>query len=265
MPRYVLYVEKPSPLHSLDPRTKLFWVVAVFIWTTVFNDPLYTAALLGIIVAVALIAGTMKEMRFALYGLATLAGTSFVLWPIFRNWGTTVAFSLGPYVLYQESLLYATAVATRLVAMVLAGLVLLTTTKIEELEVALTSAKLPYPIAFAVTAVFRFIPTMMGDAQMVFAAQQARGVDLLRGNLVTKMRNSVSIIVPLFITTMRRFGELPIAIESRGFIPFARRSSLIEIKLRKRDVSVMAASAAATVFFLFLRLSGYGAIYPKVV
>jgi len=265
LPRYVLYVEKSSPLHNLDPRAKMFWVATVFIWTSVFNDPLYCGAVLGIVVIVALIAGTIKEMRFALYGLATLAGTSFVLWPLFRNWGTTVALSIGPFVLYQESLLYATAVATRLVAMVLSGLVLLTTTRIEEMEMALTSIKFPYPIAFAVTAVFRFIPTMMGDAQMVFAAQQARGVDLLRGGLLSKMRNSASIIVPLFITTMRRFGELPVAIESRGFVPFTPRTSLIEIKLRKRDIVVMATSALATMFFVYLRISGYGAIYPQVV
>ena len=207
----------------------------------------------------------IRDMKFALYGLASLAGMSFVLWPIFRNWGTVPAFSIGPYVLYQESLLYAAAVATRLVAMVLAGLVLLTTTKIEEMEVALTSTKLPYPIAFATTAIFRFIPTMMGDAQMVFAAQQARGVDLLRGSLLTKTRNSVSIIVPLFITTMRRFGELPVAIESRGFVPFAPRTSLIEIKFRKRDLFAMIVIAVTTALFIYLRLSGYGAVYPQVV
>jgi energy-coupling factor transport system permease protein len=133
------------------------------------------------------------------------------------------------------------------------------------MEAALTSAKLPYPIAFAVTAIFRFIPTMMGDAQMVFAAQQARGVDLLRGNLLTKTRNSVSIIVPLFITTMRRFGELPIAIESRGFVPFAPRTSLIQIKFRKRDIIAMIAITATTALFIYLRLSGYGAVYSQVV
>jgi energy-coupling factor transport system permease protein len=265
MPRYVLYVEKNSLIHGLDPRAKMLWVLTVFIWTSVFNHPLFAAAVLAIVVTVAIMAGTLKEMRFALYGLVSLAGTSFVLWPIFRNWGTTVAFSIGPYALYQESVLYAAAVATRLVAMVLSGLVLLTTTKIEEMEVALTSARLPYPLAFAITAIFRFIPTMMGDAQMVFAAQQARGVDLLRGGLLSRIRNSSSIIVPLFITTMRRFGELPIAIESRGFVPFAPRSSLIQIKLRKRDFLAMAASIAATVFFIYLRLSGYGAVYPQVV
>jgi energy-coupling factor transport system permease protein len=265
MPRYALYVEKSSPIHSLDPRTKMFWLLNVFIWTSVFNHPLYTAGVLAIVLTMAILAGTLKEMKFALYGLASLAGTSFVLWPIFRNWGTTVAFSIGPYTLYQESVLYATAVAIRLVAMVLSGLVLLTTTKIEAMEVALTRAKLPYPIAFATTAIFRFIPTMMGDAQMVFAAQQARGVDLLRGNLLTKTRNSVSIIVPLFITTLRRFGELPVAIESRGFVPFAPRTSLIAIKFRIADIIVMIGVAAATALFIYLRLSGYGAIYPQVV
>lgn len=265
MPRYALYVERNSPIHSLDPRTKMFLILNVFIWTSVFNHPLYTVGVLAIAVALGIIAGTLREMKFASYGLVSLAGMSFVLWPIFRNWGTIVLFNIGPFPLYQESLLYATAVATRLVAMVLSGLVLLTTTKIEEMEVALTRARLPYPIAFATTAIFRFIPTMMGDAQMVFAAQQARGVDLLRGSLLTKTRNSVSIIVPLFITTLRRFGELPVAIESRGFVPFAPRTSLIQIKFRARDLLAMAVIAATTAFFIYLRLSGHGAIYPQVV
>lgn len=243
----------------------MFWVVNVFAWSTTFNHPLYTGMLLAIVLSVAILARTLKDMKFALVGMLILASTSVLLWPLFRREGTVVIFNLGPVNFYTESILYAVAVGLRLVAMVLSGLVLLTTTRIEELEAALTRIGLPYPMAFATSAVFRFIPTMMGDAQMVLAAQQARGVDLLRGSIITKMKNSASIIVPLFTTTLRRFGELPMAIESRGFVPFAKRSYLIQLKFRTVDWIFVFGSLSLTIIFIYLRLNGYGAILPRVI
>ena len=243
----------------------MFWVINVFVWSTTFNHPLYTGMLLAIVFAVAILSRTLRDMKFALIGLVIIASTSLVLWPLFRREGTVVIFNLGPINFYVESILYGIAVGLRLIAMVLSGLVLLTTTRIEELEAALTRVGLPYPMAFAISAVFRFIPTMMGDAQMVLAAQQARGVDLLRGSIITKMKNSANIIVPLFTTTLRRFGELPMAIESRGFVPFAKRSYLIELKFRWVDWLVIFGSLALTIIFIYLRLNGFGAILPRVI
>ncbi|MBI2648389.1 MAG: energy-coupling factor transporter transmembrane protein EcfT [Thaumarchaeota archaeon] len=243
----------------------MFFVANVFAWSTTFNHPLYTGLLLAIVLGVATVSRTLKDMKFALIGMIIIASTSVVLWPLFRRQGTIPIFSIGPVIFYVESLLYGAAVGLRLIAMILSGLVLLTTTKIEELEAGLTKLGMPYPMAFATSAVFRFIPTMMGDAQMVLAAQQARGVDLLRGSIINKMKNSAYIIIPLFTTTLRRFGELPMAIESRGFVPFAKRSYMIELRFRGADWFVVFASLALTILFIYLRLNGYGAILPSAI
>jgi len=181
LPEYVLYVERKSFFHSLDPRSKLLFVISVFVWSSVFNHPLYTGVVLASVLAIVFASGVASRLKLFWFGLLSLAVMSLVLWPLFRRGGTTPLFEVMGFTVTQESLMYALAVAFRLVAMVLSGLLLLTTTRIEELELAFTKLGLPFPVAFGFSAVFRFIPTMVGDGLTVLAAQQCRGVNLAAG------------------------------------------------------------------------------------
>ena len=265
MPEYALFVERNSFFHSLDPRSKVLFVVCVFVWSSVFNHPLYTGVVLASVLAIVFASGVASRLKLFWFGLLSLAVMSLVLWPLFRRGGSTPLLDVMGFTVTQESLMYALAVAFRLVAMVLSGLLLLTTTRIEELELAFTRLGLPFPIAFGFSAVFRFIPTMVGDGLTVLAAQQCRGVNLVRGSFLRRLRNSASIIVPLFITTMRRFNELPMAIESRGFVPMGRRTFMLEVRFRKRDVAFCAVVLTLAVLSVYLRLIGYGAVFPEVI
>jgi energy-coupling factor transport system permease protein len=265
LPEYVLYVERKSFFHSFDPRSKLLFVISVFVWSSVFNHPLYTGVVLASVLAIVFASGVASRLKLFWFGLLSLAVMSLVLWPLFRRGGTTPLFEVMGFTVTQESLMYALAVAFRLVAMVLSGLLLLTTTRIEELELAFTKLGLPFPVAFGFSAVFRFIPTMVGDGLTVLAAQQCRGVNLAQGSLFKKLRNSASIIVPLFITTMRRFNELPMAIESRGFVPMGRRTFLLELRFKKRDVVFSAVVLTLAALSVYLRLIGYGTVFPEVI
>ncbi|MEM4573411.1 MAG: energy-coupling factor transporter transmembrane component T [Candidatus Caldarchaeum sp.] len=265
MPQYVLYVEKNAFLHRLDPRTKIFLVVCVFVWSSVFNHPLYTGIVLLSVFSLVLVSRTYGQLKLFWFGLGSLALMSLILWPLFRRGGETYLATVFGITFTLESVMYGLAVAFRLVAMVLSGLLLLTTTRIEELELAMTRLGLPYPLAFGFSAVFRFIPTMVGDGLTILAAQQARGVNLAGGNIFSRLRNSAAIIVPLFITTMRRFGDLPIAIESRGFVPMAKRSYYLTIKMKTIDYIVVFVLAFLAALSIYLRLNGYGVVFPDVI
>lgn len=265
MTKYILYVEGRSFFHSLDPRAKIAFVVCVFVWSSVFNHPLYTGTVLAAVLAMVLASGVASRLKMFWFGLVSLAVMSLVLWPLFRRGGETVLIQLAGVTFTQESVMYALAVAFRLVAMVLSGLLLLTTSRIEDLELALTKLGMPYSMAFGVSAVFRFIPAMVGDGLTILAAQRARGVNLVKGNVFSRMRNSAAVIVPLFITTMRRFGELPLAIESRGFVPTARRSYLLDLRFRARDAAFTATVLFLAAFSVYLRLNGYGVVFPHVI
>lgn len=265
MPQYVLYVDRNTFIHRLDPRTKIFLVVCVFIWSSVFNHPLYTGFVFLMVLSLVLVSRTFTQLKLFWFGLISLALMSMILWPLFRRGGTTHLATVFGISFTVESVMYGLAVAFRLVAMVLSGLLLLTTTRIEEIELAMTRLGLPYPMAFGFSAVFRFIPTMVGDGLTILAAQQARGVNVAGGNIFSRLRNSAAIIVPLFITTMRRFGDLPVAIESRGFVPMEKRSYYLSIKMRPIDYVAIAVLALLAGLSIYLRLNGYGVVFPDVI
>jgi energy-coupling factor transport system permease protein len=265
MPQYILYIDRNTFFHRLDPRTKIFFVICVFIWSSVFNHPYYTGAVLLAVLSLVFLSKTVRQLKLFWFGLLSLALMSMILWPLFRRGGATVIGTFLGASFTLESIMYGVAVAFRLVAMVLSGLLLLTTTRIEELELAMTRLGLPYPIAFGFSAVFRFIPTMVGDGLTILAAQQARGVNVAGGSILSRLKNSAAIIAPLFITTMRRFGELPMAIESRGFVPMAKRSYYLSIKMRGVDYVVVAVLAFLAALSIYLRLNGVGVVFPDVI
>ncbi len=265
MPQYILYVDKNTFIHRLDPRTKIFLVFCVFIWSSVFNHPLYTGLVLLSVITLVFISRTAGQLKLFWFGLLSLALMSLILWPLFRRGGATHIATLFGISFTLESVMYGVAVAFRLVAMVLSGLVLLTTTRIEELEIAMTRLGMPYPIAFGFSAVFRFIPTMVGDGLTILAAQQARGVNVAGGSIFSRLKNSAAIIAPLFITTMRRFADLPMAIESRGFVPMAKRSYYLSIKMTTLDFMIVFLLAVLAALSIYLRINGYGVVFPDVI
>jgi energy-coupling factor transport system permease protein len=262
MVQFTMYIEKDTFIHRLDPRTKLLWLVCVFIWSMTFNHPLWTLMILFIVLVFGFASKTLGRFKYFWYGLLSLFLMCSLMWPFFKR-GYTVLMYFGPLPLYYESVWFGLAVGIRLVAMVLAGIITFATTRVEDLLAALVKLRFPYSMAFGVSTIFRFIPTMMGDGTLIIAAQEARGVNLRGGSIWEKAKNSVPIMAPLLVTTLRRTGELAMAVEARAFRAKPERTDLYEPRLEAKDVAVMIVSIALTFIFLYLRLQGYGAILPK--
>jgi len=267
MVQFTLYVEKNTFLHKLDPRAKLIWLLSVWIWAMVFNNPIWVFFIFLISIAFGLWSRSLGNFGFAIYGLISLFIMSALMWPFFRP-GFTVIYVLynplgGTIPIHYEGVLYGLAIAMRLFAMIFASLVFFATTRIEDLEVALTKMNLPYGLVFGISTIFRFIPTMYGEAQLISSAQEARGVDLTQGSLIDKAKNAAPMIAPLFVTTLRRAGELIMAVESRGFLAREKRTSFYEVNFGVKDAVFVILSLMLLFFFVWLRLQGYGLVNPN--
>ena len=62
----------------------------------------------------------------------------------------------------------------------------------------------------------RFIPLLLEETDKIMKAQMARGADFESGNLITKAKNMIPLLVPLFISAFRRANDLAMAMEARG-------------------------------------------------
>ena len=86
----------------------------------------------------------------------------------------------------------------------------------------------------------------VGERHWGGLAQRARGVDFRRQRWDRKIKGLLAMVIPLFLSVLRRSGELAQAMEARGFVPGALRTSHAELGWERGD------TLTAGLSFLFL-------------
>ena len=248
-----LYLDNSSPVHRLDPRTKLFLLFLFFSLALIFNHPAYVAAVTLLVTGGIFLAGVQTmiwRFRFLLVLLFFLSG---LIWSLTLK-GFAVWFSWGPFQVSRESVGYGLAMGLRLVTFVAAGLLFLSTTRNEEITQGLIRLQVPYPVAFAVATALRLVPTLAGAGATIIQAQVSRGLDLGRGNVFRRVGHFIPQAVPLLLVALRQTNTLAMSLEARGFDPGAPRTWYRELKLTRWDYLVAAVGIGLLLAGIYLRL-----------
>jgi len=146
------------------------------------------------------------------------------------------------------SLLSVVSMLLRLVSMVLLTGLLTMTSTISELNHGLESLLHPFrrlglpahELAMVFTIALRFVPTMAEELEKLLKAQVSRGADIRLGaNPIQRTRHFLPVLVPLFVTTLRRGDLLVEAMEARGYSGSQGRSRLVRLKLSLADILVL--------------------------
>lgn len=254
------YVDTGSPIHRLDPRTKIILLLAFLILLFSAGSPLgyalIFAASAGIIILskipLKFILRGLKPMLFIL--IFTTLINLFVtpgkpLWSAELFWGWTVKIS------YEGVKMAALMCVRLLLLVVMSSLLTLTTSPmaltdgIERLLRPLSKIRVPSAeIAMMMTIAIRFIPTLAEEADKIMKAQTARGADFESGNLIHRVKAMLPLLVPLFISAFRRADDLAVAMDARCYGTGAKRTHLKEIKFGRPDL------AAGIIFAVFAAL-----------
>jgi energy-coupling factor transport system permease protein len=158
-------------------------------------------------------------------------------------------FNVGPSItsynilIYKNSLIKALFLILRLFTLLVLSALLTLTTKPTDLNNGLEKLLKPLSklginttsFSMIISIALRFIPTLILEADKILKAQASRGADFKDGNLIKKVSQAVSLIIPMFIIAYKKAYELGNAMEARGYIESANRSSLYELKYKKID------------------------------
>jgi len=250
-----LYVPGASPVHRLHPVTKLASLLTVVIAAFLVDRPLVLApllvALLGLLIAVG---GAENLRRFRLLFLLTFVVT-LVVWTFFgggtAGTPTRAGFFLG------------LSTAVRLATFLAAGLVFLTTTRVEEVAYALGRLGVPYKVGFTLTLAFRLVPVFFDAAISVVQAQRCRGLTFDRGGPLTRLRRFVPVIVPVLIGALRRADRMAMALELRGFNSGRPRTTYLRARAHPRDAVAGVIAVGVLAVYVGLWLTGAGHVEPQ--
>lgn len=115
------------------------------------------------------------------------------------------------------------------------------TDAIERLLSPLKKLKFPvHELAMMMSIALRFIPTLIEETDKIMSAQKARGAEIDSGSFMTRTKNMISILVPLFISAFRRADELATAMECRCYNGGEGRTRLRQLKSAPRDYITLA-------------------------
>jgi energy-coupling factor transport system permease protein len=244
-----LYLDRDTPVHRLDPRTKLLLLLASFVAAVLFREPAPLAVLVVILLLYAAAGGALANLRRVWVLLATIAAVTVASWSVFFGGEQRIVWHVT-----WEGLRYGLAAALKIDGMIVSGLVFLSTTRTEEMVLGLIRWRVPFQAAFAFSLAVRMVPTIVGTAVTVSEAQRSRGLDLARGGPVRRLRSHVPLLVPIFLHTLRNTDQLAKALESRGFGARGVRTSLLAIGFHARDAAALALGASVLLGFLLVRI-----------
>lgn len=253
-----------SPVHKLDPRTKLLlvviYIVALFVAKGWIAYGLMAAFL---IMAVSISRIRPKALLRGLKPVVIIVIFTAVLNLLYTS-GDHLLVKFWKISIYWEGLETAFFMAFRII-MLICGTFLLTYTTspialtdgLESLLNPLKKLRLPvHELAMMMGIALRFIPTLIEETDKIMSAQKARGADFESGNLLQRAKALVPILVPLFISAFRRADELATAMECRCYQGGSGRTKLHVLRYAGQDYGALLTGAVLLAGTITLKVLG---------
>ena len=226
------YYQTDSVIHRLDPRVKLVATLAFIVSLFIVNS--FWGYLIAAAFLVVMIRLSHVPFKFMVRGMKAIVFLLVVagVFNLFLTQGEVV-WSFWKLKITKEGI--------RL-ALLGSSIMTLTTTPnqltdaLEKLLGPLKKIHVPvHEIAMMMSIALRFIPILLEETDKIMKAQIARGADFESGNLITKAKNLVPLLVPLFISAFRRANDLAMAMEARCYRGGEGRTKMKPLQYKKRD------------------------------
>ena len=250
--------------HRLDPRTKLMmvliYIVALFCAKSFLS---YGILALFLFVSVRISKVGFRALIRGMKPLVVILIVTAVL-NMFYTPGHALA-SFWIFTLTAEGILAAVFMVLR-IALLIMGTFLMTyttspialTDAIENLLGPLKRVRFPvHELAMLMSIALRFIPTLIEETDKIISAQKARGADFETGNLLRRAKALVPILVPLFLSAIRRADELATAMECRCYHGGEGRTKLHVLRYQKRDFLCILLTTLITAAVVIISRLGY--------
>lgn len=264
------YYPTGSAIHRIDPRAKLVFSLLYMIFIFFAKSYVVFFAIFTFIVITTLVSrvpfrAVIKSIKVILIlliftGLLNLFmysdGNVLAEWWIFRITDKGVDFAIKiilrlSFLIIGTSMLTFTTTPTEM------------TDGIEWLLHPLKYIKVPvHDIALTMSIALRFIPSLMEETDKIIMAQKARGASFDTGKLHERAKSLVPILIPLFVSALRRADELADALDARCYNASPHRTKMKKLSFSYRDLIAFIV-LIALICFIMVDAYYFGALAPQ--
>lgn len=236
------YFPGNSVIHKMDARMKIVLVLTLII--SIFMCENLISLLLVVVFSAVFTAVSKITFKTVFKSIKPLMAVILITSILNMFYGTgDVLVQLGRLKITQDGVETAVFMAVRIVTLVIISSLLTYTTSPTQLTDALERLLKPlrlikvdvHSIAMTMTIALRFIPTLVEEIEKIMAAQKSRGADMETGGLIRRVKALVPVLIPLFVSSFRRAGELAYAMECRCYRGGEGRTKMKVMKLSVID------------------------------
>jgi len=224
-----IYVARESGLHHLNPITKFVITLCILICGFVLPGILTSYLILALIIIPLAVWGQVtKRMLQLVFNIS---------WPLILSvviiqttfWGEgTALFEFGFISPKLEGLLFAINSSGRILFIMADFILFSLATRPDTLMISLKQAGLPSGLAYIIVTTLQLVPQFVTKANTILDAQRSRGLET-QGNIITRARALLPLVLPLVVGSLLEVEERAIAIEARAFNSNKVETSLLEI------------------------------------
>jgi energy-coupling factor transport system permease protein len=240
LPDQSAFLPRANPLAKLGAAS--FVMVAAFVAVDLFTPTLLVAAELALLPAAGIRLPALGRRLWPLLLAAAVVGLLNAV--LAADPVGEPIFKLGPLLATDASVLAGVALAVRLVAIALAGVLALATTDPTHLADSLLQQLRVSPrVAVGSLAGLRALPVLAEEWQTIGLARRARGVDA-GYSPVAAVRLFGGRLLALLIRAVRRGTRMAAAMEARGLGARDCRSVARPVRMTRADWLLLAGGAA---------------------
>lgn len=228
------YVWADSPLHRMGAGAKLVGLLACAVLVVLASTPAeLLLSCVGVAVLVAVSRVGWRPAARAAWGLRWFLLLVLAMNALFFGTEDPIV-SLGPLSLTWEGVAQGLRVVVRTLLVVVLGTLLTATTRPQELVDGVRSllrplARVGLPTeaaALAVGVTVQFVPTLLRESRQLMRAQTIRCGGVATRGIMRRAVSYVRLLVPIFVSAVRRADELSVAMEARGYRLSAPRDAV---------------------------------------
>ncbi|MBU3805633.1 MAG: energy-coupling factor transporter transmembrane protein EcfT [Candidatus Fournierella pullistercoris] len=228
------YLPRASVVHRLTGTTKLAFFL---LWSTAamltYDTRLLAAMTVGGLVLFSVSKIRLSEVKGALLFMMLLVVLNLTAIYLFAPdqgteiYGTKTVWVhlFWRYDITAETMFYLLNFFMKYSAVIPVALLFILATNPSEFAASLAGIGVSYKVGYAVALALRYIPDVQRDFHNISQAQQARGINLSgKDKVLTRLKNSAAILLPLVLASLSRIETVSNAMELRGFGKHKKRS-----------------------------------------
>ncbi len=214
------YLPVDSPIHSLHPIIKTFFLLIVSIYPLLIDAPEWNV--IGIVAMLIIYIVSRVQLgilKFYTTIMLNIFWIIFIAYTFFGGYapGYHVIGKVGPVLISWENVSWAITVYLKMFFAILVIVYFLSVARERDVILGLRWLRLPYVVSYMIGLAFRSIGLSIMDFHTIREAEKARALDLKELPLTHKIKKFGLYIVPMVALALRRTDEVSNALDSRGF------------------------------------------------